>query len=109
MHGIHDVFPPDEDDSNDPISEKKLKKGEGRYETRNTLLGFNFDGKGKTLWLESAKQEKLPTILRGWIQTGMQGSLGILFGKFKSTVAKSGMHSQAFRPDEGCSHCAIGY
>ena len=37
------------------ISEKKLKKGEGRYETRKTLLGFNFDGKGKTLWLESAK------------------------------------------------------
>ncbi len=71
MHGIHDVFPPDEDDSNDPILEKKLKKGEGRYETRKTLLGFDFDGKGKTLWLESAKQEKLLTILRGWIRTGM--------------------------------------
>ncbi len=28
MHGIHDVFPPDAEDSNDPISEKKLKKGE---------------------------------------------------------------------------------
>ncbi len=49
MHGIHDVFPPDEDDSNDPISEKKLNKGEGRYETRKTLLGFDFDGEGKTL------------------------------------------------------------
>jgi hypothetical protein len=24
MHGIHDVFPPDKDDSNDPILEKKL-------------------------------------------------------------------------------------
>ncbi len=88
MHGIHDVFPPDEDDSNDPISEKKLKKGEGRYGTRKTLLGFNFDGKGKTLWLESAKREKLLTILRGWIQTVMRGSLGIPFGKFESTVAK---------------------
>ncbi len=67
MHGIHDVFPLDEDDSNDPILEKKLKKGEGRYDTRKTLLGFDFDGEGKTLWLESAKQEKLLTILRGWI------------------------------------------
>ncbi len=30
MHGIHDVFPPNKDDSNDPILEKKLQKGEGR-------------------------------------------------------------------------------
>jgi hypothetical protein len=88
MHGIHDVFPPDEDDSNDPILEKKLKKGEGRYDTRKTLLGFDFDGEGKTLWLESAKQEKLLTILRGWIWTGMRGNLGIPFGEFESTVAK---------------------
>jgi hypothetical protein len=54
MHGIHDVFPPDEVDSNDPISEKKLTKGEGRYKTRKTLLGFDFDGEGKTMWLKSA-------------------------------------------------------
>jgi hypothetical protein len=31
MEGIHDVFPPDQDDSNDPISEKKLRKTEGQY------------------------------------------------------------------------------
>ena len=88
MHGIHDVFPPDEDNSNNLISEKKLKKGEGRYETRKTLPRFNFDGKGKTLWLKLAKQEKLLTIQRGWIRTGMLGNLGIPIGKFKSTVAK---------------------
>jgi hypothetical protein len=67
MHGIHDVFSPDEDDSNDPTSEKKLKKGEGRYETRKTLLGFDFDGEAKTMWLEDAKWEKLLTIFKGWI------------------------------------------
>jgi hypothetical protein len=67
MHGIHDVFPLDEDNSNDPISEKKLKKGEGRYETRKMLLGFDFDGEAKTMWLEDAKREKLLTILKGWI------------------------------------------
>ncbi len=88
MHDTHDIFPPDKDNSNNPILEKKLEKGEGRYETRKTLLGFDFDGKGKTLWLKLAKQEKLLTILRGWIRTGTQGSLGILFGKFESTVAK---------------------
>jgi hypothetical protein len=38
MHGIHNVFPPDAIDSNNPILEKKLGKGEGMYETRKTLL-----------------------------------------------------------------------
>jgi hypothetical protein len=88
MHGIHDIFPPDAEDSNNQISEKKLNKGEGRYETQKTILGFDFDSEGKTMWLEAAKREKLPTILRGWIQMGTQGSTGIPFGEFESTVAK---------------------
>ncbi len=58
MHGIHDVFPPDAEDSNDSISEKKLNKGEGRYETQKMLLGFDFDGEGKMMWLEAAKNMK---------------------------------------------------
>ena len=33
MTGIHDVFPPDPGDGNDPISEKKLAKDEGCYST----------------------------------------------------------------------------
>ncbi len=35
------------------------------YKTRKTLLGFDFDSKAKTMWLESAKREKLLTILKG--------------------------------------------
>ena len=70
MHGIHDVFPPNNNDDDDPISEKKMKKGEGLYDTEKTLLGFDFDGDAKTMWLESAKREKLLTILKGWIRTG---------------------------------------
>jgi hypothetical protein len=31
MHGIHDVFPADETDSDDPISFKKLLKKEGQW------------------------------------------------------------------------------
>ena len=89
MTGIHDVFPAnDEDDGDDPISEKKLKKGEGQYSTVKTLLGFDFDGINKTMWLEAAKREKLLTILRGWIRTGHRGSAGITFSEFESTVAK---------------------
>jgi hypothetical protein len=88
MHGIHDVFPPDAIDSNNPILEKKLGKGKGTYETRKTLLGFDFDGNEKTMWLELAKREKLLTVLKGWIHTGKRGSAGIAFGEFESTIAK---------------------
>ncbi len=70
MTGIHDVFLPDDTDNDDPISEKKLKQGEGINSTRKTFLGFNFNGEEKTMWLEEAKQEKLLTILKGWIRTG---------------------------------------
>jgi hypothetical protein len=88
LHGIHDVFLPEAEDSDDPILEKKSKNGKGMYETRKTLLGFNFDGKAKTMWLESAKSKKLLTILKGWLHTGKQGSLGVPFSKFESTIAK---------------------
>ena len=60
MTGIHNVFPADIDNSNDPISEKKLLKG----------VGFDFDGKQKTMWLEEEKRAKLLTILHSWLRTG---------------------------------------
>jgi hypothetical protein len=63
MTGIHDVFPVDVVDGNNPISEKKLLKGEGQYSIFKTLLGFNFDGQRKTMWLEEEKRAKLLTIL----------------------------------------------
>jgi len=67
MTGIHNVFPADIVDSNDPISEKKLLKGEGQYLLFKTLLGFDFDGKRKTMWLEEEKRAKLLTILHSWL------------------------------------------
>ena len=57
MTGIHDVFPKDAIDSNDSISEKKLIKQEGRYATLKMLLGFDFNGTAKMMWLEAAKRE----------------------------------------------------
>jgi hypothetical protein len=87
MTGIHDVFPANIVDANDPISEKKLLKGEGQYSTSKTLLGLNFNGRQKTLWLEEEKHAKLLTILHGWIGLGNL-SRGIPFGDFKSVVAK---------------------
>jgi len=87
MTGIHDVFPADIVDSNDPISEKKLLKGERQYALFKTMLGFDFDGKLKTMWLEEEKRAKLLTILHSWLQADSLNR-GILFGEFKLVIAK---------------------
>ncbi len=55
MMGIHNVFPADDNNANDPISEEKLKQCKEEYATRKTILGFDFDGVNKTIWLEEAK------------------------------------------------------
>jgi hypothetical protein len=52
MTGIHDVFPADENDANDPILEKKLRQLDGKYATTKTILGFEFGKVNKMLWLE---------------------------------------------------------
>jgi hypothetical protein len=87
MTDIHNVFPTDIINSNVPISEKKLLKGEGQYSLLKMLLGFDFDGKQKTMWLEEEKQAKLLTILHSLLQAGTLNR-GNPFGKFKSVIAK---------------------
>ncbi len=82
------MFPPNVDNSCNPISEKKLTQGERQYSMQKTLLGFDFDGTNKTMWLEAAKQEKLLTLLKGWVQAGTRGTIGIPFKEFESMVAK---------------------
>ena len=87
MTGIHDVFLAEIINSNDPISKKKLLKGEGQYLLLKTLLGFGFDGKQKTMWLEEKKQANLLTILHSWLQAGTL-NCGIPFGEFELVIAK---------------------
>ena len=53
--GIHDVFPKYDEDDNDPISLKKLKKHDGSLALQKDMLGFMFNGDGKTLWLDAEK------------------------------------------------------
>jgi hypothetical protein len=88
MEGIHDVFPPDDNNGNNLISKKKLLKDEGRYSTIKTLLGFDFDGKANTIWLEDTKQEKLLATLQSWIRLISHGTGGIPYKQFESTIAK---------------------
>ena len=88
MTGIHDVFPANEIDSNDPISEKKLEQLDREYSTKKTILGFDVDGVHKTIWLEEAKRAHLLTVLHGWICSSKSGVTGITLKEFESVVAK---------------------
>lgn len=87
MHGIHDVFPANEQDSDDPISLKKLRKGDGSWMLRKDILGFTFDGDAKTLWLESPKRDILLTVLHKWLRASRVANAGIAFDEFESVTA----------------------
>jgi hypothetical protein len=58
MMGIHNVFPADVNNSNDPILEKKLKQFDGEYSTAKIILCFDFDGVNK---LFGWKRQNKPT------------------------------------------------
>jgi hypothetical protein len=101
LHGIHDVFPPSKNDERDPISLKKLKKGEGMYDTTKCLLAFDFDGVNKTMWLEESKHAALLTILHQWIRGATKAGRGIPFADFESVTAKLRHAFTALREGRG--------
>ena len=88
MKGVHDVFPADEEDTNDPISYKKLLKEEAMWALTKDILGFTFDGENKTLMLEAPKREKLLVTLKQWLRQARKGKGGIPFDVFRSTIAQ---------------------
>eukprot|EP00956_Cyclotella_meneghiniana_P012280 scaffold17443_cov38-Cyclotella_meneghiniana.AAC.11 len=84
MMGIHDIFPADEVDENDPISEKRLKKKEGEWALEKDILGFKFDGVNKTMQLEEPKKEFLLAILHKWLRGAERNMGAIPFNEFES-------------------------
>ncbi len=88
LHGIHDIFPASRDDNTDPISAKKLMKGDGTFETKKCILGFKFGGDAKTICLEEEKRAALLTILHHWIRGATKSNRGVPLAKFKSVTAK---------------------
>ncbi len=68
LHGIHDVFPANTNSDEDPISLKKLLKGEGAWDTTKEILGLTFDGVHKTVWLSTEKRDALLSTLTSWVR-----------------------------------------
>jgi hypothetical protein len=68
LHAIHSVFPPprptDPPGTKDPISEKKLAKGDARWDTTKEILGYELDGIKRTVQLPKTKSEALLKELR---------------------------------------------
>lgn len=68
LHAIHGVFPPPSvtghKGGKDPISEKKASRGDTRFEITKELLGFDVDGKHRTIRLPAKKAEAIVTELR---------------------------------------------
>ena len=63
MHAIHQVFRTPEatgtPGAKDPISEKKLEKGDARWDTTKEVLGYILEGKERTVRLPKDKANAL--------------------------------------------------
>jgi hypothetical protein len=90
MQGIHDIFPANANDNEDPISFKKIGKGEGVWALQKDILGFMFDGEvgAKTMQLEGPKRDFLLAILQKWIRAANSGMAPIPFAEFESVTSK---------------------
>jgi len=62
IHGIHSVFPETATtkhaNGKEPISESKLKKGDGNFDTTKEMIGFKFCGIKRTVCLPAAKAKR---------------------------------------------------
>jgi hypothetical protein len=63
LHAIHNIFPPPAatgtPDAKDPISEKKLGKGDARWDTHKEILGYWLDGRARTVQLPPSRADAL--------------------------------------------------
>ena len=81
LQGIHDVFPPDQNDNEDATSLKKMPKKEGAWAVVNKILGFEFYGNPHkhTVWPTSDHRDALLTTLKHWIRGSRDTKHGIPF------------------------------
>jgi hypothetical protein len=65
MQGIHDIFPPNNNEEEDLISNKELQWGDSMFDAKKYILGFTFDGENKTIWLKD------PPLCQGGLKIAM--------------------------------------
>jgi hypothetical protein len=65
LYGIHSIFPPPRitghEGGKDPISEKKLAKGDAKFQEGKIILGFLFNGTNRTVQLPTDKADGIIT------------------------------------------------
>jgi hypothetical protein len=64
LHAIHAIFPPPPERSGDiggkgPVSQKKLEKGDARFDIEKEILGFLINGAERTVRLSDAKAQAI--------------------------------------------------
>ena len=67
IHGIHSIFPPPDISGHngaDPVSEKKLEKGEGTWSHTKEVLGWILNGKDFTMQLPPQKCKAIRLLTR---------------------------------------------
>ncbi len=68
LHGIHAIFPPPKITGHiggkDPISLKKLERGDARWAYEKEILGFLVDGATKTVRISNARSTDIVTEIR---------------------------------------------
>jgi hypothetical protein len=68
LHGIHSIFPPPSISNHcggDPISEKKMEKGDGTWAYKKEILGWMIDGQEFTIYLPTDKSKKIQKLVKG--------------------------------------------
>ena len=68
MQGVHDAFPADANNEEDPLSLRKLCKQEVMWILHKDVLGFTFDDVDKTIWLEVSKRDAIIMVMKAWIR-----------------------------------------
>ena len=90
LHGIHDVFPPADDENKDANSVKKMKKLDGAWALNKDALGFEFDGDERTIILDKTKRDKIVGQLSLWTKKTRKKkrheTTAIPFEEFKTLV-----------------------
>lgn len=89
MCGIHDVFPESTSVEEDPISLKKLLLEDGAWDTIKDLLGFVFNGRDHTMWLNDGKRDALIATVTTWLRSSRKNKkFGVPFVEFRSVLYK---------------------